>query len=522
MLGEDGLDFGNEITFSKSYDSLYKTLFEQVNAAVFFLDFDGEILEANWRSCDLYGYSWKELSRMSFTQVFKKDYDWESFQEELSSMGGLNFESENIRKDGSKFPVEISTSLFSIDSKPVILALVRDITERKKAEEELKTSEQRYRTIFDNSAVSIMLTDENENIVSWNKYTEKMLGLKEEDLLNKHVKSIYPEEEWLKIRAKNVRKKGVQHHLETRMIKKDGSLIDVDISVTVLKDAEGKPKGSIGVIRDISDRKKAELKLKENEEKYRSLFESTVDGTFVLDSRGEIIDVNNRALEMFGIERNQIIGNNFLSMDLLTAKSLPVVVKQFGDLLSGKNAKSEETEIKTERGEVLNVEVSSFFLVKSRLQEVDNFVVNIRDISDRKQTEIKLAKEHSLLQTLMDNIPDSIYFKDEQSRYVLVNKAKAHKYGLEPEEMIGKTDFDFMSDEQAKKAFEDDLSVMNTGKFIIDKCFSYKDKDGSERWMSVTKVPRFDEEGNIVGTAGISKDITKWVNKEQKTDVESC
>lgn len=522
MLGVDGLDFNNEITFSKSYDSLYKTLFEQVNAAVFFLDFDGEILEANWRSCDLYGYSWKELSRMSITSFFLEDYDWSSFQEELSSKGGLNFESKNVRKDKTEFPVEVSTSLFSVDGKPVILALIRDITERKKAEEELKASEQRYRTIFENSAVSIMLTDRNEKIVSWNKYTEEMLGLKKEDLLNKHVKTIYPEEEWLKIRAENVREKGSQHHLETKMIKKNGSLIDVDISVTVLKDSDGKPEGSIGVIRDISDRKKAELQLKENEEKYRSLFESTVDGTFVLDSRGEIIDVNSRALEMFGIERSRIIGMNFLSMDLLTAKSLPVVVKQFGDLLSDRKAKTQETEIKTENGEVLNVEISSFFLVKTRVQEVDNFVVVVRDISDRKKTEIKLAKEHSLLQTLMDNIPDSIYFKDEQSRYVMVNKAKAHRYGVEPEEMIGKTDFDFMTEGQAKKAFEDDMQVMNTGKFIIDKCFSYKSNDGSKKWLSVTKVPRFDEEGNIIGTAGISKDITKWVDEESSTDMDDC
>lgn len=516
MLGTDKLDFSREISFSKSYDSLYKTLFEQVNAAVFLLDFDGEILEANWHSCELYGYSWKELSRMSIRSLFLKDYDWESFQEEISSKGGLNFESKNVHKNNSEFPVEISTSLFSVGGKPVILALIRDITERKKAEEELTASEERYRTIFENSAVSIMLTDEQEKIISWNEYTEKMLGLKKDDLLNNHVKKLYPEDEWLKIRAKNIRKKGSQHHLETKMIKKDGSLLDVDISVTVLKDSDGNPKGSIGVVRNISDRKKAELKLKENEEKYRSLFESTTDGTFVLDSRGEIIDVNNRALEMFGIERNQIISNNFLSMDLLTARSLPVVVKQFGDLLSNKKAKTEETEIKTERGEVLNVEISSFFLVKRRDHEVDNFVVIIRDISDRKQTEIKLSKEHSLLQTLMDNIPDSIYFKDEQSRYVLVNKAKAQKYNLEPDEMIGKTDFDFMPEEKAKKAFEDDMYVINTGKFVIDKSFKFIDNTGAERWLTVTKVPRFDEEGNIVGIAGISKDITKWIKKEEK------
>ncbi|MHC4511685.1 MAG: sensor histidine kinase, partial [Planctomycetota bacterium] len=132
--------------------------------------------------------------------------------------------------------------------------------ERKRAEQKLQLVEDRYRTIFENSAVAITMADEQERLISWNRFTETFLGMSREDLYLRPVESLYTVEEWKRIRACNVRQKGMQHHLETRMIRKDGRVLDVDVSLTVLKDSEGKATGSIGVIRDISERKRADLK----------------------------------------------------------------------------------------------------------------------------------------------------------------------------------------------------------------------------------------------------------------------
>jgi len=359
-----------------------------------------------------------------------------------------------------------------------------------------------------------MLTDERERIISWNKYTETLLGYSKDELYNKPVSMLYPPEEWKKIRGEQIREKGIQHNLETRMYKKNNEIIDVDISISVLKDENGYVTGSIGVIKDITERKIAERKLKESEEKYQGLFEYTIDGMLVLDARGEILDVNTRAQEILGVTKEELLGNNFLSMGYLSPKALSVVVNQFQELLSKKIATSQETEIIDKNGKVLNVELSSFFLVRKD-NEVDNFVLVIRDISDRKQAEIKLAREHALLQTLMDSIPDSIYFKDVENRFLKVNKAKAAHYNVKPEDMIGKTDFDFLPEDEARRAFEDDEEVLKTGKFIINKIEKLTGIDGSERWVSVTKIPRFDPEGNIIGTMGISRDITEWKKLEE-------
>jgi PAS domain S-box-containing protein len=395
-----------------------------------------------------------------------------------------------------------------MEGKPVMLALIWDITERKESEEKLRCSEERYRCIFENSAVAIMLTDERECIISWNKFTETLLGMSEEDLKNKSVSMLYPPNEWTKIRLENIRDKGGQHQLETKIFKKNGELIDIDISLSVFKNNTGEITGSIGVIKDITERKKAENKLRESEEKYEGLFEYTTDGMIVLDARGEIQDINSRALELLGLSKEQTIDNNFLSMGFLTPKSLSIFVNQFQELLSKRIASSNQTEITNSNGEIIAVEVSSFFLVKKE-DEIDNFVLVIRDISERKQTEIKLAREHELLQTLMDSIPDSIYFKDAENRFVMVNKAKAARSNVNPEDMIGKTDFDFLPEEEARKAFEDDEEVMKTGKFIINKVERLTAVDGNEKWVSVTKFPRFDNDGNIIGSMGISRDITE-------------
>jgi len=156
-----------------------------------------------------------------------------------------------------------------------VLGTYEDITERREAERALQIAEERYRTIFENSAVAIMMADDQERLISWNKFTENLLGFGKDDLYLKPVKSLYPDDEWNKIRTHDVRQKGIQHHLETQMTRKNGEIIDVDVSISVLKDPEGRVTGSIGVIRDITERKDAERKLKEAME-LKSQFISTV------------------------------------------------------------------------------------------------------------------------------------------------------------------------------------------------------------------------------------------------------
>jgi len=162
--------------------------------------------------------------------------------------------------------------------------------------EKMKESEERFRTVFNNSAVAITLTDKHERIVAWNPFAANLLEMTEKDLLNKPVKELYSQKEWTNIRSLNIRKLGMKHHLETQVLNKRGELLDVDVSISVLKDAQGNVTGSIGIMRDIRERKKSENEL----EKYRKHLEDFVD------KRTEELRMTNEHLRQENNERKRV------------------------------------------------------------------------------------------------------------------------------------------------------------------------------------------------------------------------
>ncbi|MBN2590292.1 MAG: PAS domain S-box protein [Sedimentisphaerales bacterium] len=180
-----------------------------------------------------------------------------------------------IDNEQRKVWLRVSVVPTMIDNSKHVIVAVDDINERKNAEQERRLAEEKYRTIFQNSAVAITMADEQERIVSWNKFAENLLGMDYEDLYLKPLKSLYPSEEWERIRNFRVREKGMQHSLETKLTTKDGRVIDVNVSLSVLKNENEETIGSIGVITDITERKQAEEKLKETME-LKSQFISTV------------------------------------------------------------------------------------------------------------------------------------------------------------------------------------------------------------------------------------------------------
>jgi sigma-B regulation protein RsbU (phosphoserine phosphatase) len=139
------------------------------------------------------------------------------------------------------------------------------------------------------------------------------------------------------------------------------------------------------------------------------------------------------------------------------------------------------------------------------------------EVAERKQAEQVLAQQQDLLQSLMDKIPDHIYFKDEHSRFIRVNQAMAEWSGLRsPAEMIGKTDFHIFSKEHAQEAYDDEQAVMRTGEPVVGKEEKETWPDGRVTWASTTKMPLRDKTGRIIGTFGMSRDVTERKNAERQ------
>jgi PAS domain S-box-containing protein len=159
-----------------------------------------------------------------------------------------------------------------------------------------------------------------------------------------------------------------------------------------------------------------------------------------------------------------------------------------------------------------------------RAQLAEKTTSSEHSAAERTRVEEALAYERDMLHTLMDNLPDTIYFKDTKSRFIMVNRAQAKTLGIkDPAEAVGKSDFDFFVHEHAKIAFAEEMEIVSTGKSLVNKVEKVSRPDGKFIWFSATKVPIFDKKEKIVGTVGVSRDITKMKEFEdelQKAKVE--
>ena len=148
--------------------------------------------------------------------------------------------------------------------------------------------------------------------------------------------------------------------------------------------------------------------------------------------------------------------------------------------------------------------------------EVVGLIGVSRDITERKQAEAALEYERNLLRMLLGNSPDHIYFKDTQSRFIQASNSLADMFGAKsPDEMVGKTDFDFFDEAHARPAFEDEQEIIRTGWPVIAKEEREVWKDGRVTWASSTKLPMRDAAGKITGIMGVSRDITESKRSEE-------
>ena len=238
----------------------YRTIFDNSSVAITLADENENIVYWNRFAEVLLGMGRNDLYMKPVSSLYP-EAEWRKIRSQNARQKGIHhhLETKIIRKNQEIIDVDLSlTVLKGPDGKVTgSIGIIADITERKRAQEQLKLAED-YETIFENSSVAITLADENENIVSWNRFAEALLRMGRDDLYMKPVSSLYPDAEWRRIRSQNVRQKGMQHHLETKIIRKNQEIIDVDLSLTVLKGPDGKVTGSIGIIADISERKRAQ------------------------------------------------------------------------------------------------------------------------------------------------------------------------------------------------------------------------------------------------------------------------
>jgi PAS domain S-box-containing protein len=262
------------------------------------------------------------------------------------------------------------------------------------------------------------------------------------------------------------------------------------------------------------ERQHAEEVLRSQEERTRMIIDQAFDAVVTADIDFRIIGWNLAAEKTLGWTCAEILGRNLLETIVPSGRR----EKRRADLeqfrATGEwpdlNCLVHTTAMHRD-GRELPIELT---FTPIRLGHHCIFTLFLRDITERQQAEAALAHERHLLESLLDSSVDCIYFKDRDSRILRCSKSQSQRFCGGAADLMGKTDFDLFTEDHARPAFEDEQEIIRTGRPLISKVERERAKDGRESWALTSKMPLRNRAGEIVGTFGISKDITKLKQAE--------
>jgi len=303
----------------------------------------------------------------------------------------------------------------------LLMRSIRYAVERKKAERRCQAAERRYRTIFENSAVAIMVVNEEGRLVSWNQFTEHLLGMGKDDLHARGVRSLYPPSEWQRVCAMNLRRKGMQHHMETKMIRGDGEIIDVDISLSVVQDSDEGISGSVGVVRDITERRHMEEALRRSERRFRQVVENAREWIWEVDGDGLYTYASPVVEKILGYKVEEILGQKHLYDFFHPDDAEPLRAQSHG-IFERKDVFSEfQARCVRKDGVVV-------WLLRSGVPilDKDDRLLGYRgadaDITERMRTHEILDRKQKNLEAIFDAAPLGMLLVDEELRVVRANE----------------------------------------------------------------------------------------------------
>jgi len=292
--------------------------------AIFIHDIKGKLLDVNLQACKNLQYTREELLSKSVKDISVTAEDGKHTGEIWSNvLAGniINLQSTQIRKDQSEFPIEVTLSTISFDKEKLVIALVRDITKRKKAEEVLRRSEERYRELSNSLPELVFETDLTGKITYISQRATDFTGFTNEELKGRNMlEFVIPEER--KRAIENMKRSLTGENLgssEYTLFKKDGSTYPTFIRTAPII-SESKVTGLRGLVIEITERKQAEEKLKESEEKYRVFTEKSPVAFFVVNSEGKYVQVNDAATKMLFYSKNELLKMSIV--DILFEKDI--------------------------------------------------------------------------------------------------------------------------------------------------------------------------------------------------------
>jgi PAS domain S-box-containing protein len=425
---------------------LFRNLIDRSNDSIFVIEPEwGRFLDVNDRACESLGYTREELLNMSFKNVdqsIQNDSAWQKHVNKLKSRADLVIQGEHRHKNGTTFCVETSLKLVKHEKKDYIIAAARDITERKRAEEALKESEAKYRSLLVNIPDVVWTSDEKGNTIFISDNITSIYGYSPEEFYKEGYKlwfgRVHPDDfEKVKDSYKVVFEKGQQLDLEYRIRRKDGEWIWIQDRSVGAYEKDG-VKYADGAFFDITERKRAEEELRGSEQRLKTILDSILTGVLIIDAQSHrIIDVNPIAEAMIGLPKEDIVGNVCHKFTCL-AEEGKCPITDLGHIVDG----SEHVLVRPGGSEIPILKTVTTMRVHGNDYLVESFVdITDRKLAEREQSEL-LEEVESVNQELKD------------FAYIVSHDLKAPLRGI-------KTLTDWLATDYADKLDDDGKEQMN-------------------------------------------------------------
>jgi PAS domain S-box-containing protein len=483
-----------------------RLLVDQSLDGIAVLDVDAKVVEANQRFAEMLGYTLEEVR-----ELHTWDWDKKFPPEKILEMGrnvdekGFHLETQHTRKDGSIIDVDISINAAMFGGQKLIFCVGRDVTERKRAEEALKDSEQSYRELADSITEVFFAMDEHLRYTYWNKASEILTGVRAEDALGKSLLEVFPDTPGTR-RAEKVYRDVLRTQQSQTFVNEfniDGRHYTFEISAYPSRD------GISVFVRDITERKQTEEALQQSEEKYRALFDSTVIGTIVIDAETmKVVMANKAAAKIFGLSSvEEGMGANPLDFAPPEGKErvLELIVKE---LFEQDLQQTHEFRMITKDGREIWVSATAARIMhEGRLAGL----VSLTDITVRKEMEEAIKQAAEEWRNTFDSISDAISIHDREFRILRANKAFADIFHMKPSQIIGKHCYELHKGEKPKSGCPQKQTLATEKPAVTEFYESHLGK-----FLLESTSPIFNEKGEIVGIVHVTRDITAQKQQNER------
>jgi len=495
----------------------FEYLTKYANDIIVVTDETGKIVEANERAENAYGYSRKELLEMLVTDLRDAAEDPAVFAgqvKQLQAAGELRYETRSRRKDGTIFPAEVSARLITVEGVRYMQGIIRDVSERKRAEEALRKSETLLKESQQMAHIGSWELDLKNNVLYWSDENYRIFevdparfGASYEAFLN----VVHPDDRELVNEAytgsvKNRTPYTIVHRLQFP----DRPIKYVREWCETFYDASGQPLRSVGTTQDITEQQLAQNELRESAQQIEDLYNHAPCGYHSLDNSGVIVQINDTELQWLGYAREEVVGKKNFA-DMITPASQQIFSASYPGFKARGFVHDREYELIRKDGTTFHVSLSA-----TAIYGPDGEYLMSRstlfDISERKLVEKRLAESEERFRTMADQAPIMIWMADAQDKpgyrgCDFFNQQWHDFTGLPLEWTGGRGWLEIVHPDDRKlclEAYQRAFRKMRPFK----REYRLRRYDGAFRWVLDSGVPRFTEEGSFLGFIGTCIDIT--------------